>query len=111
MATMKARRTIYGVAHRDVKRHAFIPGRGYFLIGEPKSTAGGLPDKCNPPSNAAHGSWHSLKHQSSTVNFQWLADQRCWYRFQAGSRRLGYAPEYLSKAGWTYGSPAKGRHQ
>src|ERR1700739_3541370 len=97
-------------ALRSPATHTFVRGRGYVDLGEaPKlATKVAPPGRCNPPAGTLDGSYHSLVPPGGhpPINLRWLKDAASWFRQDSASKRLGYAPDYLSESGWVYGRPA-----
>lgn len=114
-------------AKADPAAHHMSRGQGYLRLGKLANNlaeattkehlaalAGSphAPGQCEPPVGVVNGSWHTLIPRGvkeSGINFQWNARLQLWARPDPKSRRMGYSPEYLSRAGWTYGHPANGK--
>jgi hypothetical protein len=86
--------------------HVPVSG-GYKPLGELKMPATGDPRRCDPPANAPHMSVHALTPpdpNAGQVTFYWDANNKAWVTFNPYARRMGFRPEYLSRAGWHYAS-------
>jgi hypothetical protein len=101
-------------AMRNPTTHIFARGRGYIDLGEAPQLANKVAPagRCNPAAGTADGSYHSLVPPGGhpPINFRWLMGARCWFSLDNRSKRLGYAPDYLSQAGWVYGWPVTSTH-
>lgn len=100
-------RTSRGEALREPRAHTFVRGVGYVRVGDPLVFGSGPGGLCSPPLGTPDLSYHKLLPPggASPIVFKWMAGAKTWWRHDAQSRRLGYAPEYLSSWGWKYLGP------
>ena len=88
-------------------QHRLVKGRGYLHVGALPSLVTGAPGRCNPPLYTQSGSLHYLQppQGGSPLVFIWTESGKAWVNLTADAKRLGFAPDYLSRNGWIYVRP------
>lgn len=96
------------VAEASPAEHQFVPGGGYVYHGRepPIPTPAARRKPCDPPEGTKAGSLHILKRlpagEETTMRWGGGVWRPIVVQQQIHARRMGFTPDFLSRAGWTY---------